>query len=165
MTVAAVPEIRVKVADLGVARGDSLLTTLGLGSCVAIALHDPVALVGGLAHVLLPSPTMSRDASNGAKFPHTAVAQLLERMIAAGARQTRLRAKIAGGASMFSALLPVGGLQIGERNVIATRQALERLRIPIVAQDVGGGHGRSVFFRVASGEVEVRSLAKGHLTL
>ena len=63
-------EIRVKVADYAVA-ADGVIATIGLGSCVAIVLHDPTARVGGLAHVLLPDESMSRDRSNPAKFPAT----------------------------------------------------------------------------------------------
>ena len=48
-------EIRVRIAHHVVAKGDGALVAPALGSCVAIALHDPTAGVGGLAHVLLPS--------------------------------------------------------------------------------------------------------------
>ena len=158
-------EVRVKVADFAVANGDTLLVTVGLGSCVAIALHDPQAQVGGLAHVLLPSTGMSQDRSNRAKFPSSAVPLLCERMQALGARAGRIRAKIVGGASMFASLLSATGLQIGERNVVATRVALEQAGIPIVAQDVGGDYGRSVYFSVHSGRLVVKSLKAGHVDL
>ncbi len=158
-------EVRVKVADFAVADGDTLLVTVGLGSCVAIALHDGEAHVGGLAHVLLPSTGMSQDRSNRAKFPSSAVPLLCERMQALGARAGRIRAKIVGGASMFTSLLSATGLQIGERNVIATRVALEQAGIPIVAQDVGGDYGRSVYFTVHDGRLVVKSLRAGHVDL
>jgi chemotaxis protein CheD len=158
-------EVRVKVADFAVANGDTLLVTVGLGSCVAIALHDPQAQVGGLAHVLLPSTGMSQDRSNRAKFPSSAVPLLCERMQALGARTGRIRAKIVGGASMFTSLLSATGLQIGERNVVATRGALEQAGIPIVAQDVGGDYGRSVYFSVRDGRLVVKSLKAGHVDL
>jgi chemotaxis protein CheD len=138
---------------------------VGLGSCVAIALHDPQAQVGGLAHVLLPSTGMSQDRSNRAKFPSSAVPLLCERMQALGARTGRIRAKIVGGASMFTSLLSATGLQIGERNVVATRGALEQAGIPIVAQDVGGDCGRSVYFSVRDGRLVVKSLKAGHVDL
>ncbi len=154
-----------RVADAAVAQGAAMLTTIGLGSCVAIVLHDPERQVGGLAHILLPSETLSRDPCNRAKFPSTAVPLLLERMGELGARPARLVAKLVGGASMFASLLPTSGLQMGERNLIATRQALARSGIPIVAQDVGGGHGRSVFFNVQTGAVEVRSVVKGNVII
>ena len=159
------PEIRVKVADFAVARGDVVIVTVGLGSCIAIALYDAVARVGALAHILLPSEGMSPDTRNGAKFPSTAVPLLRERMRALGAQDGRLRAKLAGGASMFASLLPGAGVSMGERNVLASRGALERAGIPIVGQDVGGGHGRSVYFYLGTGELHVRSLKMGDVVL
>jgi chemotaxis protein CheD len=163
--VSAPSEIRVKVADYAVAGGSTLLITVGLGSCVAIALYDPQAHVGGLAHVLLPSTGMSQDRSNRAKFPSTAVPLLCDRMQALGARTGRMRAKIVGGASMFTSLLSATGLQIGERNVVATRAALEHAGIPIIAQEVGGDYGRSVYFHVHDGRLVVKSLKAGHVVL
>ena len=154
-----------RVADAAVAQGEATISTIGLGSCVAIVLHDAERRVGGLAHILLPSEALAQDRSNPAKFPGTAVPLLVERMAALGARKSQLVARLVGGASMFTALAPLGGVQIGERNVIATRAALAAHGIPIVAQDVGGGHGRSVFFHVASGTVEVRSMVRGHVRL
>jgi chemotaxis protein CheD len=158
-------EVRVRVADAAVEQGDITISTIGLGSCVAIMLHDADTRVGGLAHILLPSETLSQDRSNRAKFPATAVPLLLERMRALGANRTRIVAKLAGGASMFAALLPTSGLQMGERNLIAARSALARASIPVVAEDVGGGHGRNVFFRVASGDVEVKSMVRGDVVI
>ena len=157
-------ELRVKVADFAVAKGDAVLATIGLGSCVAITLHDAAQRIGGLAHILLPSEGLSRDASNRAKFPATAVPLLIEEMRKLGARGP-YTAKIAGGSSMFGALLPTGGINMGERNVIASRQALDMAGIRLAAQDVGGDHGRSVFFHVMDGRVLVRSLKTGDLAL
>ncbi len=157
-------EIRVKVAELAAADSGTL-STIGLGSCVAIALHDPVARVGGLAHVLLPNEAMSRDRSNPAKFPTTAVPLLLEQMARLGASVERVRAKIVGGASMFGNLIPPGGINIGERNVTSVREVLAVAGVPIVAEDTGSDYGRSVYFFVEDGRVEVRSLRKGSRVL
>ena len=156
--------IRVHVADYAVASSGTI-STVGLGSCVAIILYDPVARVGGLAHVLLPTEAMSRDRSNPAKFPATVVPILLDRMRDLGAMGNRLRAKIVGGASMFGNLIPPGGVNIGERNVVAVRQVLAGAKIPIVAEDTGSDYGRSVYLNVADGAVEVRSVRKGSRVL
>ena len=48
-------ELRVKVADYAVASGNAVISTIGLGSCVAIMLYDGSSRIGGLAHILLPS--------------------------------------------------------------------------------------------------------------
>ena len=164
---AAQREHRVKVADYAVAGAGTTLATIGLGSCVAIMVHDAAARVGALAHILLPDQSLSRDTSNPAKFPQTVLPLLLEEMRKLGSRAAAgaLTARIAGGASMFGQLLPSGGINMGERNVDATRRVLEGARIRIVGHDTGGDYGRSVFFDVGEGSVLVRSLRRGDVTL
>jgi chemotaxis protein CheD len=154
-------DVVVRVAELKVARRDQTLVTVGLGSCVAIVLHDPEAGVGGLAHVLLPSPALSREDRNPAKFPQTAVPRLLELMAQEGASPRRVTGRLVGGASMFTALAPAGTIQMGERNLVASRQALNASGIPLVAEAVGGDFGRTVRLRVADGQVEVSSVSNG----
>jgi len=159
-----VSEYKVKVADHAVASGDHVIVTIGLGSCVAIMLYDARERIGALAHVLLPSAAMSRDQSNRAKFPGTAVPMMLAEMRAAGSRG-QITAKIVGGASMFASLLPSGGINMGERNVAATRDALTIANVPLIAVDTGGDHGRSVYLHLNDGRVIVKSLKKGELVL
>jgi chemotaxis protein CheD len=156
-------ELRVRIADFAAVKGDGLLVTRGLGSCVAIALHDREARVGGLAHVLLPEPMATRDHGYPAKFAGLAVPALVAEMRELGANE--ITARIAGGASMFASLLSTGGVNMGERNVRATRDALELAGVPLLSEDVGGDWGRSVYFHVAEGRVVVRSLAAGDVSL
>ena len=151
-------DIIVKVADWGAERGDRVLVTLGLGSCVAIMLHDPERGAGAMAHVLLPSRSLARDVTNPAKFPDSAVPLLVERLKGLGAEPRRLVAKLAGGASMFSQLMTPGTIQMGERNIVAARNALRAASIPIVREAVGGERGRSVRFYVKDGRAEIRSV-------
>jgi chemotaxis protein CheD len=151
-------DVIVKVADWGAERGDRVLVTLGLGSCVAIMLHDPERGAGAMAHVLLPSRSLARDVTNPAKFPDSAVPLLVERLKGLGAEPRRLVAKLAGGASMFSQLMTPGTIQMGERNIVAARNALRAASIPIVREAVGGERGRSVRFYVKDGRVEIRSV-------
>ena len=125
-------EFLVRVADLRAGPADSVLITLGLGSCVAILLHDPTARVGGMAHVLLPSRSLSRTGENPGRFPQTAIPALLEAMAGLGAVPGRMVARLVGGAAMFAALAPSGSMQMGDRNVIASRDVLRTLAIPIV---------------------------------
>jgi chemotaxis protein CheD len=153
-----VKETIVKVADWAADRGDGVLVTLGLGSCVAIMLHDPQTKTGAMAHVLLPSTSLARDLTNRAKFPETAVPLLIERLKVLGADPRRLVAKLAGGARMFSQLVTPGTIQMGERNVLASRAALRVAAIPVIREAVGGDRGRSVRFYVKDGRVEIRSV-------
>ncbi len=158
-------ERMVSVADWAVDRGDAVLVTLGLGSCVAVVLYDAESTVGGLAHLLLPSPSLSQDRDKPAKFPETGVPFLVERMREAGAVQRRMRARIVGGASMFASVGSSSVSSVGERNIHATRQAIERAGIPLLAEDIGKDYGRSVYAFLETGRVEVRSYAHGVLVL
>lgn len=155
----------VRIAHHAVARGSGRLVTIGLGSCVAIALHDARFRVAGLAHVLLPDPSVARDASNPARFASTAVPLLVEEMRAMGARGA-LVAKLAGGAALFGSMLSGGKAgQMGQRNVMAAREALAAAGIPILAEETGGVSGRSVTLDINSGAMTVRSVRGGEHVL
>ncbi|HWN19542.1 MAG TPA: chemotaxis protein CheD [Gemmatimonadales bacterium] len=154
-------EVVVRVADLRCGMGNDTLITVGLGSCVAILLYDAEARIGGMAHILLPSPALSRKDSNPAKFPQTAVPRLLELMGADGAKPQRITARLAGGASMFAALAPPGTIQMGERNLVAARQVLNTHRLPLVGEAVGGDFGRTVRFHLCDGRVQISTVAHG----
>ncbi len=158
-------EILVRVSDLRAASAGDTLLTIGLGSCVAIILHDATARVGGMAHVLLPSPALTRRNDSPGKVPQTAVPKLLEEMHALGASARRITARLAGGASMFASLSAPGTIQMGERNVVAARQVLHAHTLPIVGESIGGDYGRTVRLHVGTGRVEVSSVAHGQSEL
>ena len=154
----AVDHVPVHIGEVKVADGSSLLFTVGLGSCVAIALYDPYERIGGLAHAMLPHPdTGRRDAPPG-RFATTAVSALVESMEARGASRKRLYARLAGGASMFRDILDREGLKLGRRNVDAAHDALSCLGIPVRGEDVLGTYGRSVFLRISDGQLLVTSV-------
>jgi chemotaxis protein CheD len=154
-------ELLVRVADLRVGVADDVLITQGLGSCVAILLYDAEARIGGMAHVLLPSPALSRVDANPAKFPQSVIPRLLELMAADGAQPARISARLAGGASMFAALASPGAVHMGERNLVAARQVLRTHSVPLVGEAVGGDFGRTVRLIVNDGRVEVITVAHG----
>lgn len=146
----------VPLGEFAIAAERGVLAALGLGSCVAVLLYDPSARAGGLAHVMLPSLALSRVRDRPARTAETAVPWLLHRVQDVGALVPRLRAWLVGGATMFADLLPSGAVHIGERNVLACRNALRQLGIPIAGEAVGGARGRSVWLDVAAGTVTVR---------
>jgi chemotaxis protein CheD len=155
----------VTIGEAKVARAGTVLYTLGLGSCVAIVLYDGVERVGGLAHALLPDPRTGRTAGPPAKYASTAVETLIDLMEGAGANRRRIRAKLAGGASMFEKLLTEGGRQLGARNVEAARSALARAGVPVDREDTGGTHGRSVHLHIDEGRCVVSSVLYADVVL
>jgi chemotaxis protein CheD len=148
---------KVGISEFRTAREPAVLVTYGLGSCLGITLYDPQRRLGGLAHTLLP---LSRpdDQSRMTKYVDSAIRLMMEELLELGAEKTRLVAKISGGANMFEPLHPSGIEGVGARNARAARETLERLGIPLLAEDIGGNHGRTVEFDLATGELRVSSV-------
>ncbi|MEA4896434.1 MAG: chemotaxis protein CheD [Oscillospiraceae bacterium] len=154
--------IVVGISDLNIALKGDVLVTYALGSCVGICLFDPVAKIAGMSHIMLPTiADFSNSAPVREKYADTAIEMLLQKMLAMGSMKIRIRAKIAGGAQMFSNVNNLSLAGIGERNVIAVKQELSRLRIPIVAEDTGKNYGRTVFFDSDEGIMRVKSVNMG----
>ena len=157
--------IVVSPGEVRIGAGEAVLATLGLGSCVAVALHDPVAGIGGLTHSLLPEPPGAGAAVSPGRFVTTSIPLLVERMVAAGADPRRIRARLVGGAAMFPGLLGPGSVPLGTRNIEAARAVLRDTGIALLAEDVGGHHGRSIYFRLPAGTVHVKSIHFPDITL
>lgn len=153
--------IKVGMADLKTCKAPDGLITLGLGSCVGIALRDPMTQIGGLAHIMLPDSTAMRGSNSTIeKFADTGIVELVRQLEAMGAVRSRLVAKIAGGATMFQVQSRNDMMKIGERNVQATIAKLKELNIKILAQDTGENFGRTVTFYPETGEFHIRAVGK-----
>ena len=157
-------KITVGISDLKVAKGDDVLVTYALGSCVGICLWDSITKIGGLSHIMLPDSRLAPGIQNHMKFADTGVVMLVEQMAAAGAQKFRIKAKIAGGAQMFSSLSDSSLSNIGPRNVEAVKAVLQKLHIPILAEDTGKNYGRTVYFCPQDGVMRVTSVNKGEWT-
>lgn len=154
--------ITVGISDLQTARGDDVLITYALGSCVGICLYDPVMKVGGLSHIMLPSSSLNNGAqTNPMRFADTAIVILLRKLEAMGASRQRIKAKIAGGAQMFAALSNSSIANIGQRNVSAVKTVLQQERIPIIAEDTGKDYGRTLRFSPSDGVMYITSGNRG----
>jgi chemotaxis protein CheD len=154
--------IKVGMADLKTCLVPNTVTTLGLGSCVGVAIRDTQNKVGGLAHVMLPDSTAIKNSQlNVAKFADTGVTELVKQMEALGAVRRRMVAKIAGGAMMFTMQSKSEAMQVGARNVEAVKAKLKELNIPILAEDTGLNYGRTVIFDPETGEFKIKTAGKG----
>ena len=153
--------IKVGMADLKTCVSPNGVTTLGLGSCVGIAIRDPATKIGGLAHVMLPDSTAIRNSQqNIAKFADTGIEELVKQMEKLGAKRSRMVAKIAGGATMFNFQGRADMVQIGDRNVEASKAKLKELNIPLLVQDTGANYGRTVTFFPETGDFHIRAVGK-----
>ena len=153
--------IKVGMADLKICKAPDVLTTIGLGSCIGIALYDPTTKISGLAHIMLPDSTQIRNNSNIAKFADTGIQKLYDDMLKAGANKSKLVAKIAGGAKMFEMSNGSGsGINIGEKNAKASKEKLKHLGIPLKAEDTGLNYGRTVELYSETGVYLIKAVGK-----
>lgn len=153
--------ITVGISDMGVVRADDTLVTYALGSCVGICLYDSINKIAGLSHIMLPSSKMSTTGGNMMRFADTAIPMLIHKMVILGAKSTFIKAKIAGGAKMFAMDNNSSIANIGDRNVIAVKEALLFNKISIIAEDTGSDYGRTLYFDGAQGIMKIKSAKQG----
>jgi len=166
--------VNVGVAEYYVTHNPHVLASYGLGSCVGVALYDDRKKIGGLAHIMLPDSKAFSKPGGAGRYADTAIRAMVEEMEKLGSRRKDIRAKMAGGACMFTipgaknpknVPGPYLGMQIGERNVEAVKKALKELKIPLVAEDTGGSYGRTMRFFTSDGSVVVSSIRFGSKNL
>ena len=132
------------------------LVTHGLGSCVAVLVHDPVRAVGGMLHVMLPaaagSPQKARE--NPLMFADSGVPLLFHALYAKGCRKRDLVVKLVGGGSFLD---PDRHFDIGQLNCTMLRTLLRKAGVPVRAEDVGGTRSRTVRMWVGTGRVQINT--------
>ncbi len=146
---------RVTIAQVRIDQSPAVLKAYGLGSCVAVALYDPEARVGGLGHLLLPNRPKKNVPGSESKYVDAGILEIVDELVQAGANRDRLVAKVAGGANMFETSYQTLINSIGARNARSARETLASLQIPILGEEVGGNRGRTVEFDLATGNMMV----------
>jgi chemotaxis protein CheD len=138
----------------------TVLTCIGLGSCIALCAYDPVSKIGGLVHMLLPSCRGKKEVTLlPSKYIDTGTPLMIKRMIKSGANIENLIVKYVGGARMLSIPGENNHLDIGQRNIEAIKKTLEIENIVACGSDVGGGYGRSLIFYLDTGRIVVKAVS------
>ncbi len=133
----------VRVSDCS----ETIFMTL-LGSCVSACMFDPVAGVGGMNHFLLPS---GEGYATGDRISYGAHAMevLINALINIGARKSRIKCKLFGGAN----IRPSFG-NIGTQNSEFAVEFLRDEGIDCVSSSTGGTFGRRVRFWPVGGRAQ-----------
>ncbi|MBE6072845.1 MAG: chemotaxis protein CheD [Clostridium butyricum] len=158
-------EVKVGIADLNLVLDPGAIMTIGLGSCIGIALYDKLSKVAGLSHIMLPDSTQFKNVTNPMKFADLAIPLLVEKMEKQGCKKRNITAKIAGGASMFNFSDKSIISDIGKRNGEAVKKTLSELGIPIIAEEIGGDKGRTMILRASDGRVILKVVGQGIIEL
>lgn len=153
----------VGIAEGKVARGDQILVSYALGSCVGICLYDRQARIAGMAHIILPGREFAVSGNNAYKFADEGVRALAKEMGRQGAVPSRLTAKIAGGARMFGIL--AGRMDIGEKNVETVKRCLALEGIRLIGEDTGRNYGRTITFYAKDGILKISTVRHADVVL
>ena len=148
--------IVVDIADMKIASGnDNILSTYALGSCIAVAIYDPVTKIGGMLHYMLPEAALNPEKArqNPYMFADTGIPLLFRAAYREGAVRSRLIIKLAGGANVMDSS---NFFNIGKRNYLAARKLLYRNNLLITSELVGGVSGKSVKMMLGDGKTEIK---------
>ncbi|NBI09996.1 chemotaxis protein CheD [Colidextribacter sp. OB.20] len=149
-------KITVGIADMKIAKGDGILVTYALGSCIGLCFHDPRLRLGALLHIMLPL-NLETGRTHPMKYADTGIKETLKQLEAQGASRARMTVKIAGGAKMFEVSGSSGLGNIGQRNIESVHTILKRENIRLVGEYTGGTVARTLLFDVVSGQGCIRS--------
>ena len=158
-------QVVVGVADMRVSnRAEEVVVTHALGSCIGVAIYDPLAKVGGILHFMLPDSSLDpvKSQENPYMFADTGLPRLFRECYQLGAQKSRLQVKIAGGSQVLGSK---EYFQIGRRNYAALRKILFKNNVLIDKADVGGTKARTLFLEISTGNVWVKVMGQNTIAL
>ncbi|WP_456432741.1 HDOD domain-containing protein [Thermosulfuriphilus sp.] len=123
-----------------------------LGACVGVAIYDLKKHIGGLIHVVLPRGPKANEEENPFRYARSGLPLLYEKILSLGARPGDLVAAMAGGATVLGKENPQA---VGPRNILAAKEILKNLKIPVVREEIAGRHPRRLFLDLASLKVNI----------
>lgn len=149
-------DLVVGISDLKVSSNpaDSMVT-YALGSCIAVAVYDPAAKVGGLLHYMLPDSTLdaAKAKETPAMFADTGIPLLFKSCYKLGADKKRMVVKVAGGASILD---ESNFFRIGQKNIMAMRKLFWSNNVLIDAEDTGENFNRTVRIDLGTGKFYIK---------
>lgn len=157
--------ITVGTADMKVSDDPGVtLVTHSLGSCIGLAVYDPVAKVGGMLHYMLPESELDtkKAKTRPLMFADTGIPSLFKACYKLGAAKGRMIVKVAGGAQVMDAS---GIFNIGKRNYAALRKIFWRNKVIIDGEDIGGMVNRTMRLSIATGELSLKVSGQGNRIL
>jgi chemotaxis protein CheD len=143
---------------------DEVLITYSLGSCIALAVYDPVVKVGGMLHYMLPDSSLDKQKAQEKPFmfANTGIPMLFKSCFKLGAKKNRMIVKVAGGSQLMDRS---EFFNIGKRNYAALRKLFWRNNVIIEGEDIGGNVNRTMSLNIGTGTVTLKISGKGEIVL
>jgi chemotaxis protein CheD len=149
-------EITVNMGEIKYSHKPAIFSCAGLGSCVLLFVYEPNSTISGVAHIMLPDYTAARPVDNKALYADTSTKLLIQKLLALGATQERLKAKIVGGANLFSWANSDEMARLGEFNIQKVKYELVKNRIYLAAEEVGGNMYKTARCNSLTGQIIIK---------
>jgi len=152
--------VRISAGDCHVATdGEAIATTLG--SCISACVRDRETGFGGMNHFMLPKVAVASHEQDFGELRYGVHAMeflINEVLRLCNERRDRLEVKLVGGGELLG-----GASSVGNRNADFARCVVRDAGLPVVAEDLGGAHGRRVVFLPETGQLFVKHLSSAVL--
>jgi chemotaxis protein CheD len=145
------------MGEIKSSRKPAVFSCSGLGSCVMLFVYDASTAIGGVAHIMLPNYVRTDTGMGHGHYANTSPSILIQQLLASGANPARLRAKIVGGANVFSWATSDHMTELGRENFERVRKTLLENKIYIAAEEMGGPGYQSVRCNTSTGEVTIKT--------
>ncbi len=125
-----------------------------VGSSVSVCIYDRKQKIGGMS--LFQHPIVLDPRYSTARYGNAAVSALINMMVTRGSKPKHLEIQLLGGA--YNAELSQEN--IGWENIQIAKKVIEKKKVRIVSEDVGGEKGRKIVFNISMNEVAVVKVDK-----
>ncbi len=152
-----VEKIFLKPGEICFSERPSIISTV-LGSCISVTMFCPQRHIGAICHAVLPEEGSAGEAF---RYVDSSILAMLKGFDRYGIPRSAIEVKLFGGADMLKGNSANGkDGSVGRKNIEIAMQVVERERLRLVASDLGGGHGRKIFFNTRTGEVLLKRLRR-----
>ena len=149
-------QIKIGPGEHHVSRTEGTVIITVLGSCVSACIRDPVALVGGMNHFMLPESETGQWGGTSAnmRYGNFAMEELINDILRAGGLRTRLEIKLFGGARIMTS-----GGAVGHQNADFAEAYLSAEKMPIAAKHLRGDSARRIEYEPLNGRVRMLEMS------
>lgn len=141
--------VDVNTGEIKIARGQIILRSIAIGSCVVVAAYDSRKKIGVMAHIMLPGSAPKNNDLGKTKYAAEAIDKMLNKMAEAGSQGSDIQACLVGAGNV----LKKEDDTVCKDNIESTTRLLKEKGIPVRAAVLGGVQRKGVFLDAESGSI------------
>jgi len=139
----------VATGHLATGTKNGIISSSPLGSCVAVIAYDKTSKTGGIAHIMLPGKSPTKDKKEENKYAENAIENLLDALKRLGSKKANIEICLVGGANV----LRKENDTIADNLIFSIFEILEREKLSIKKTSLGGYERRTAKLTLHSGSV------------